>query len=184
LVSRFKRADRPRQDVPDINERLTRFPTVRLINSDGSNLGVMDSRDALQVAREQELDMVLVSPDANPPVCRVQDYGKFKYEKEKRAREAKKNQMQVEVKELKFSYQIADHDYQVRLRAARTFLTKGDRVKCTLRFKGREAQHAAIAEQLLTRFAKDLEDLGQVTQRPMQEGRLMIQIISPLGKKS
>lgn len=142
----------------------------------------MSPSEALQIARERDLDLVLVSDKADPPVCRVVDYGKYKFEQEKKAREAKKKQHTSEVKEVKMRYKIEDHDYQVRLSQAERFLKAGDKVKATIMFRGREIQHSDLAETLLKRMATDLQELGEVQQAPKKEGRTMMMLLSP--KKS
>uniref|UniRef100_A0A7C3ZVJ6 Translation initiation factor IF-3 n=1 Tax=Planktothricoides sp. SpSt-374 TaxID=2282167 RepID=A0A7C3ZVJ6_9CYAN len=169
------------RDLPQINERI-RFPKVRVIDTEGAQLGIMAPSEALQIARERDLDLVLVSDKADPPVCRVVDYGKYKFEQEKKAREAKKKQHTSEVKEVKMRYKIEDHDYQVRLSQAERFLKAGDKVKATIMFRGREIQHSDLAETLLKRMATDLQELGEVQQAPKKEGRTMMMLLSP--KKS
>ncbi len=164
--------------APNINERI-RCPKVRLIDVDGTQLGIMSPQEALALAREKELDLVLVSEKADPPVCRIMDYGKYKFQQEKKAREAKKKQQTIEVKEVKMRYKIDEHDYQVRVNQARRFLKDGDKVKATITFRGREAQHSELAEELLKRLAADLQDVGEVQQLPQQERRNMMMIIVP-----
>merc|ERR1711939_446083 len=127
----------------------------------------------------RELDLVLVSEKADPPVCRIMDYGKFKFEQEKKAKEAKKKSHQTEVKEVKMRYKIDAHDYQVRIGQAVRFLKGGDKVKCTVIFRGREIQHTALAEKLLRRMAKDLEEKAEIQQAPKREGRNMIMFLTP-----
>ncbi|MEN9211622.1 MAG: translation initiation factor IF-3 [Thermostichus sp. DG_1_6_bins_120] len=173
---RFPR--KQRAELPNINERI-RFPKIRLIDTDGSQLGIMSPREALRLAEEKDLDLVLVSDKADPPVCRIMDYGKFKFEKEKKEREARKKQHTAEVKEVKFRYNIGEHDYNVRLRSAQQFMADGDKVKATVMFRGREAQHAELGEELLLRLFKDLEDVAEMQQAPRKEGRNMIMILSP-----
>ncbi|MFM7448966.1 MAG: translation initiation factor IF-3 [Leptolyngbyaceae cyanobacterium] len=166
------------RDLPTINERI-RFPKIRVIDSDGSQLGIMTPREAMQIADERELDLVLVSDKADPPVCRVMDYGKYKFEQEKKAREAKKKQHTVDVKEVKMRYKIEEHDYNVRISQARRFLKDGDKVKATIMFRGREIQHSDIAEDLLKRMATDLQELAEVQQAPKREGRNMMMLLAP-----
>ncbi|MDX2270670.1 MAG: translation initiation factor IF-3 [Cyanobacteriota bacterium] len=167
-----------RGDLPNINERI-RFPKIRLIDTDGKQLGIMSPRDALRLAEEKELDLVLLSDKADPPVCRIMDYGKYKFEKEKKEREARKKQHTAEVKEVKMGYKIGDHDYQVRLRSAQSFIADGDKVKATVMLRGREIQHTDLAEDLLLRLAKDLESVAELQQSPKKEGRNMTMILSP-----
>lgn len=168
----------PNRDLPIINERI-RFPKIRVIDSDNSQLGIMTPREALQLAEEKELDLVLVTDKADPPVCRIIDYGKFKFEQEKKAKEAKKKQHTVEVKEVKMRYKIEKHDYDVRLNQAKRFLQDGDKVKATVMFRGREIQHSDMARDLLTRLADDLQEFAEVQQFPKQEGRNMMMLLAP-----
>lgn len=139
----------------------------------------MQPRDAQKLADERNLDLVLVSDKADPPVCRIIDYGKYKFEQEKRAREARKKQHTSDVKEVKMRYKIEEHDYQVRLRSAEKFLKHGDKVKATITFRGREIQHSHLARELLTRLAGDLTEVAELQQTPKQEGRNMIMILAP-----
>ncbi|NER79380.1 MAG: translation initiation factor IF-3 [Leptolyngbya sp. SIO1D8] len=171
------RSRNPR-NVPPINENI-RFPEIRLIDSDGAQLGILTPRDAIKLAEEKELDLVLVSDKANPPVCRIMDYGKYKFEQEKRAREARKRQHNAEVKEVKMRYKIGDHDYNVRVQNAQRFLKAGDKVKATVMFRGREIQHSDLAERLLRRMAKDLEEVAEIQQAPKREGRNMMMMLTP-----
>ena len=168
----------PERELPNINERIN-YPSLRVVDSDGAQLGIISREEALEVAQERELDLVLVSEKANPPVCRIMNYGKFKFEQEKKAKEAKKKSHQTEVKEVKMRYKIDQHDYQVRIGQATRFLKSGDKVKCTVIFRGREIQHTALAETLLKRMAKDLEEQGEVQQAPKREGRNMIMFLTP-----
>ena len=168
----------PERELPNINERI-KYQKLRVVDADGSQLGVIDREEALEVAQERELDLVLVSEKANPPVCRIMNYGKFKFEQEKKAKEAKKKSHQTEVKEVKMRYKIDQHDYEVRIGQAIRFLKAGDKVKCTVIFRGREIQHTGLAETLLQRMAKDLEEQAEVQQTPKREGRNMIMFLSP-----
>jgi translation initiation factor IF-3 len=169
---------RRQRDLPQINERI-RFPKIRVIDTDGGQLGILTPQEALRIAEEKELDLVLVSDKADPPVCRIMDYGKFKFEQEKKAREARKKQHTADVKEVKMRYKIEDHDYQVRVNQAVRFLKDGDKVKATITFRGREIQHSDLAEDLLKRMATDLEELAEVQQAPKREGRNMMMLLSP-----
>jgi translation initiation factor IF-3 len=169
---------KPTKDLPNINERI-RFPKIRVIDAEGQQLGIMTPREALRIAEERELDLVLVSDKADPPVCRIMDYGKFKFEQEKKAREARKKQHTVDIKEVKMRYKIEEHDYQVRINHAERFLKDGDKVKATVMFRGREIQHAHLAKELLDRMAKDLEAVAEVQQAPKTEGRNMTMVIAP-----
>ncbi len=166
------------QDLPNINERI-RFPQVRVVDVNGDQLGIMPPREAMGIAEEKDLDLVLVSDKADPPVCRIMDYGKFKFEQEKKAREARKKQHTADVKEVKMRYKIEPHDYQVRVNHAQRFLKSGDKVKATVNFRGREIQHSHLAEALLKRMADDLKDFAEVQQAPKREGRNMIMFLSP-----
>jgi len=166
------------RDLPQINERI-RFPKIRVIDTDGSQLGIMPPQEALQLAEEKELDLVLISDKADPPVCRIMDYGKYKFEQEKKAREARKKQHTADVKEVKMRYKIEEHDYNVRVKQAERFLKDGDKVKATVMFRGREIQHSDLAEDLLKRMATDLEPFGELQQAPKKEGRNMMMLISP-----
>ena len=168
----------PERELPNINERIS-YPNLRVVDSDGTQLGVISREEALRVAQDRELDLVLVSEKATPPVCRIMNYGKFKFEQEKKAKEAKKKSHQTEVKEVKMRYKIDQHDYQVRISQATRFLKAGDKVKCTVIFRGREIQHTALAESLLNRMANDLEEKAEVQQSPKREGRNMIMFLTP-----
>ncbi len=170
--------NRQKRDLPTINERI-RFPEIRVIDTDGAQLGIMKPFQALELAQEKELDLVLVSDKADPPVCRIIDYGKYKFEQEKKAREARKKQHTSDVKEVKMRYKIGDHDYQVRLNHAQRFLRAGDKVKATVMFRGREIQHTDLAETLLKQLASDLEEVAEVQQAPKREGRNMMMLLAP-----
>ncbi|MGB3204101.1 MAG: translation initiation factor IF-3 [Crinalium sp.] len=166
------------RDLPQINERI-RFPTIRVIDTAGEQLGILTPQEALRLAEEKDLDLVLVSDKADPPVCRIMDYGKYKFELEKKAREAKKKQHTADVKEVKMRYKIEEHDYQVRVNQAERFLKAGDKVKATITFRGREIQHSDLAEDLLKRMATDLQEMAEVQQAPKKEGRNMMMLLSP-----
>ncbi len=168
----------PVRELPNINERIN-YPELRVVDSDGQQLGVIDRIKALEIASKRELDLVLVSEKANPPVCRIMDYGKYKFEQEKKAKEARKKSHQTEVKEVKMRYKIDKHDYDVRIGQALRFLKAGDKVKCTVIFRGREIQHSNLAETLLLKMANDLEEQSEVQQTPKREGRNMIMFLSP-----
>ena len=168
----------PVRELPNINERI-KYTQLRVVDSDGKQLGVIDRLKALEIASQRELDLVLVSEKANPPVCRIMDYGKYKFEQEKKAKEARKKSHQTEVKEVKMRYKIDKHDYDVRIGQATKFLKSGDKVKCTVIFRGREIQHSNLAETLLLKMANDLEEQSEVQQKPKREGRNMIMFLSP-----
>ena len=161
-----------------VNERI-RIPQVRVIASDGGQIGVMPTRDALAKAREQGLDLVEVSPDANPPVCRIMDFGKFKYEQSKRARKAKKKQHVMHVKEIKLRLKIEDHDYQFKINNAKKFLESRDKVKFTVTFRGRELDRIQLGNRLLERVVSDIESHGQVESPPRKEGRTLVMVVVP-----
>ncbi|NJR25544.1 MAG: translation initiation factor IF-3 [Richelia sp. CSU_2_1] len=169
---------RQNRNLPQINENI-RYPKIRVIDTDGGQLGILTPSEALRLAEEKELDLVLVSDKADPPVCRVMDYGKYKFEQEKKAREAKRKQHTADVKEVKMRYKIEEHDYQVRLKLADRFLKAGDKVKATIMFRGREIQHSNLAEDLLKRMATDLQEIAEVQQAPKKEGRSMMMLLSP-----
>ena len=169
---------RQNRNLPQINENI-RYPKIRVIDTDGAQLGILTPAEALRLAEEKELDLVLVSDKADPPVCRVMDYGKYKFEQEKKAREAKRKQHTADVKEVKMRYKIEEHDYQVRLKLADRFIKSGDKVKATIMFRGREIQHSNLAEDLLTRMATDLQEIAEVQQAPKKEGRSMMMLLSP-----
>jgi translation initiation factor IF-3 len=170
--------NRQKRDLPTINERI-RFPEIRVIDTDGAQLGIMKPSQALEMAQEKDKDLVLVSDKADPPVCRIIDYGKYKFEQEKKAREARKKQHTSDVKEVKMRYKIGDHDYKVRLNQAQRFLKSGDKVKATVMFRGREIQHSDLAETLLKQLATDLEAVAEVQQAPKREGRNMMMLLAP-----
>ena len=159
------------------------MPEIRLQGVEGEQLGVMSIRAALQLAEEAGVDLVEIAPLAKPPVCRVMDYGKFKYQEQKRAHEAKLKQKQVQVKEIKLRPGTDENDYQIKLRNMTRFLEEEDKVKVTLRFRGREMAHQEFGMRQLERIKADLEVVGQVEQMPKMEGRQMIMIIAPAKKK-
>lgn len=155
---------------------------VRLIAADGQNVGVVPTRQALAMADEAGLDLVEISPDAKPPVAKILDYGKFKFQEQKRQAEARKKQKVIELKEIKLRPMIDDHDYDVKMRAARRFFEDGDKVKFTLRFRGREMDHQDLGYKLLLRVKGDIADLAKVELEPKPEGRQIIMIMSAKGK--
>lgn len=152
---------------------------LRLVDSDNNQMGIMSSREALQIAEERQLDLVEIAPQAKPPVCRLMDYGKFKYEQSKREKEAKKKQRIINVKEVKLRPNIEEHDYQVKFRNAVRFLKSGDRVKATIMFRGREIVHTPKGRKILFRMAKELSELSIMERDPKLEGRNMIMILAP-----
>ena len=156
---------------------------MRVVTEEGEQLGVMDTRDAIRTARNQGLDLVEISPNAQPPVCKIIDYGKFQYEAKKRANEAKKKQVTVSVKEIKFRPGTDDHDYEYRMEHARQWLTGGDKVKATIWFRGREMTHRELGARILEKLEGDLADVGEVEARPRMEGNQMFTIFSPKKHK-
>nr|WP_249028365.1 translation initiation factor IF-3 [Meinhardsimonia xiamenensis] len=149
---------------------------------DGQNLGVVPPQKALALAQQVGLDLVEISPNATPPVCKIMDFGKFKYEQQKREAEARKKQKTIEVKEVKFRPNTDKHDYEVKMRNVKRFLEHGDKVKVTLRFRGREMAHQDLGRQLLERVAADVEGLGKVENMPKMEGRQMVMMIGPVSR--
>ena len=150
-----------------------------MIDADGQNHGVVSKNEALELAREAGLDLVEVSPDANPPVTKILDYGKFKYQEQKKAAEARKNQKTVEVKEIKMRPNIDDHDYNVKMKSMERFFGEGDKVKVTLRFRGREMAHQQLGRELLLRVKADTEEIAKVESEPRLEGRQMVMVLAP-----
>jgi len=165
-----------------INEDI-RDKEVRLIGEDGAQLGIMSSVDALKVAEEHELDLVKISPAANPPVCKIMDYGKYRFEQSKREKEARRNQHIVEVKEIRMSPGIGVNDFNVKLKNGQKFLRDGDRLKVTIRFRGREMAHTNIGEELLKKFADECAEIATVDKNPKLEGRNMAMFLSPKTTK-
>lgn len=167
-----------RETGPRINDRI-RAPEIRLIGAEGENLGVVTPHRARELADEAGLDLVEISPNAVPPVCKIMDFGKFKYEQQKKEAEARKNQKIIEIKEIKFRPGTDDHDYDVKMRSVVRFLNDGDKVKVTLRFRGREMAHMDLGRELLERVAKDVAELGKIESMPKVEGRQMVMMIGP-----
>ena len=167
-----------RETGPRINDRI-RAPEIRLIGAEGENVGVVTPSRALAMAEEAGLDLVEISPNATPPVCKIMDYGKYKYEQQKRESEARKKQKIIEVKEVKFRPNTDVHDYDVKMRSVKRFLEDGDKVKVTLRFRGREMAHQNLGRDLLERVAADVEGMGKVENMPKMEGRQMVMMIGP-----
>ena len=152
---------------------------VRVIGEDGAQLGIMSSAEALQIAEEKDLDLVKIAPGSNPPVCKIMDYGKYRFEQSKREKEARKNQHVIEVKEIRMSPSIGENDFNTKLKNAQKFLRDGDRVKVTVRFRGREMAHTNIGEQLLRKFAEQCAELANLDKQPKLEGRNMSMFLSP-----
>lgn len=170
------------KDAPRMNEQI-RVPEVRVIDQDGEMLGVMNPREAVQMAREVGLDLIEISPGAVPPVCKIGDYGKYRYEQQKKKNEAKKNQKTVEVKELKLRPNIDPHDYEIKLKALKKFIEEGNKVKITLRFRGREMANMAINTRILEKVRGDIADYAKIEHSSGLEGRQMNMIIAPLSKQ-
>ncbi|MBC1499872.1 translation initiation factor IF-3 [Listeria weihenstephanensis] len=156
---------------------------LRLIDQDGEQLGVKTKAEALEIAEKANLDVVLVAATAKPPVARIMDYGKFRFEQQKKEKEARKNQKIIVMKEVRLSPTIDEHDFDTKLRNARKFLEKGDKVKCSIRFKGRAITHKEIGQKVLDRFAKECEDLCTIEQRPKMDGRSMFLVLAPIQEK-
>lgn len=163
---------------------MIRVPEVRVIDSDGEQLGVIPTEKAMEIADEQGLDLVEVSPTARPPVCKIVDFGKYKYEKSKRERESKKKQHMIHVKEIKFRPKTEEHDFQFKKRHAEEFLEKGDKVKFTVIFRGRELDHREMGFRMLNRVKEELAHVGTIERDAMFEGRLMTMFMAPLSGKS
>jgi translation initiation factor IF-3 len=166
------------KEGPRINDEI-RIPQVQLVDTEGTNRGVVDIEEARQLADEAGLDLVEISPNSHPPVVKILDYGKYKFQAQKKAAEARKKQKTVEVKEIKMRPSIDTHDYDTKMKAARRFLDEGDKVKMTLRFRGREMAHQELGLQLLFRVRDDLTDQAKVESEPRLEGRQMIMILAP-----
>lgn len=158
-------------------------PQVRLIGPDGQQVGIVSLREAFAAADEAGLDLVEIAPMANPPVCKIMDYGKYKYQEQKKAQEARAKQKQIQVKEIKIRPGTDENDYQIKLRNLCRFLTDGDKAKVTLRFRGREMAHQELGLRQLERIQQDLADIGVVEQMPKLEGRQMVMVIAPIKKK-
>ena len=173
----FQRRTKPRG--PKANERIN-APQVQVISSDGQNLGTLSTREAIDIARQEGLDLIEISPNANPPVCKIIDIGKHKYDLQKKANKAKKKQKIVNLKEIKFRPTTEIHDYNFKIKNAQKFLTKGDKVKFTIQFRGREMQHTNLGYDLMKRIINDTSEVGKVEVRPKFEGRQIIMIVQSL----
>ena len=168
----------PTRDGPRVNEEI-RVPQVRLIDQDGEMQGVLTTREAMLRAYSVGLDLVEISPNAEPPVAKILDFGKFKYEQQKKKNEAKKKQKVIEIKEIKVRPNIDDNDYQVKMRAMKSFIEEGDKVKVTLRFRGREMAHQDIGVRVLERIRTEMDQTSKVEQMPRMENRQMVMVLSP-----
>ena len=164
---------------PKSNNRIN-SPEVQVIASNGENLGVLNTNDAIAMAKEEGLDLIEIAPNAKPPVCKIIDMGKYKYDQQKKASKAKKNQKKVELKEIKLRPVTELHDYTFKIKNAQKFLAKGDKVKFTVTFKGRELQHSSLGNELMEKIKKDMELIGKVELQPKFDGKQMIMVIQPL----
>ena len=172
----FQRRSKPQG--PKANERIKALD-VQVIGSEGNNLGIMQLKKAIQLAKDEGLDLIEISPNTNPPVCKIMDMGKYKYDLQKKANQAKKKQKIVSLKEIKLRPGTEIHDYNFKIKNAKKFITKGDKVKFTVKFKGREMQHVDLGKDLMNRIIEDTKDIGKVETHPKFEGRQMIMIIQP-----
>jgi translation initiation factor IF-3 len=161
-----------------VNDRI-RVPEIRVIDENGQQLGIMQTREALRIAEEKDLDLVEVAPNARPPVCRLMDYGKYLYEKQKRERDARKAQKQIEIKEVRLRPKTDEHDIQVVLKKIRKFMGEGAKVRVRIRFRGREIAHPDVARKIMQRVANDVSDVANVESMPSFEGRSMIMVLAP-----
>ncbi|MCG8511617.1 MAG: translation initiation factor IF-3 [Rhodospirillales bacterium] len=168
----------PDRKGPRVNESIE-SPTIRLVDADGEMVGVVSAAEGLEMAAEVGLDLVEVSPNADPPVCKILDYGKYKYIEQKKRNEARKKQKVIDVKELKMRPGIEEHDYQVKMRSMMRFLGDGDKVKVTIRFRGREMAHQNLGVRVLERIQQDVDEVAKVEQFPKSEGRMMTMVIAP-----
>jgi len=173
----FQRRTKPKG--PKANERI-RAPQVQVISSDGKNLGTLSTQEAINIAKQEGLDLIEISPNANPPVCKIIDIGKYKYDLQKKAHKAKKKQKVMNLKEIKLRPVTEIHDYNFKIKNAQKFLTKGDKVKFTVQFRGREMQHTNLGYDLMTRITNDTSNLGKIEVEPKFEGRQIVMIIQPL----
>ena len=173
----FQRRSKPHG--PKANERI-RALDVQVIGSDGGNLGTMPLNKAIEIAKQEGLDLIEISPNANPPVCKIMDMGKYKYDAQKKANLAKKKQKIVSLKEIKMRPVTETHDYEFKVKNAKKFIAKGDKVKFTIRFKGRELQHSHLGNELMGKIKEDMKDIGKVELHPKFDGKQMIMVIQPL----
>lgn len=157
---------------------------VRVIDPNGQQLGIMSLKEALRHAQEAQMDLVKIVPDAKPPVCKIMDYGKFKYEQSKREKEARKNQRVINIKEIRMNPNIEEHDFQVRVKNALRFLKDGDKVKVTIKFRGREITHTKLGEDVLKKMADSVQEVGYIEKQPLIEGRNMVMVLSPKQNKT
>ena len=170
---------RTKDKGPRSNNRIS-SPEVQVIDSDGENLGIMNTNEAITKAKNHGLDLIEIAPNANPPVCKIMDMGKYKYDAQKKANKAKKKQKKIEIKEIKLRPVTEIHDYTFKIKNAQKFLSKGDKVKFTIKFKGRELQHSNLGDELMQKIKTDMEKLGKVELQPKFDGKQMIMIIQPI----
>ena len=164
---------------PRSNNRIT-SSEVQVITNDGDNLGILNTNEAISKAKEEGLDLIEIAPKARPPVCKIMDMGKYKYDAQKKANKAKKKQKKIELKEIKLRPETELHDYTFKIKNAQKFLTKGDKVKFTIKFKGRELQHSHLGNELMDKIKQDMQKIGKVELQPKFDGKQMIMVIQPL----
>ena len=170
---------RARYKGPKSNNRIN-SPEVQVIASNGENLGILNTNEAISMAKEEGLDLIEIAPNARPPVCKIIDIGKYKYDAQKKANQAKKKQKKIEVKEIKLRPVTETHDYQFKIKNAQKFISKGDKVKFTIRFKGRELQHSHLGQELMEKIKVDMQEVGKVELDPRFDGKQIIMVIQPL----
>ena len=170
---------RTRDRGPKSNNRIN-SPEVQVIASNGENLGILNTNEAISMAKEEGLDLIEIAPNAKPPVCKIIDIGKYKYDAQKKANQAKKKQKKIEVKEIKLRPVTETHDYQFKIKNAQKFISKGDKVKFTIRFKGRELQHSHLGQELMEKIKVDMQEVGKVELDPRFDGKQIIMVIQPL----
>ena len=170
---------RTKDKGPKSNNRIN-SPEVQVINSSGENLGILNTNEAIAMAKEEGLDLIEIAPNAKPPVCKIIDMGKYKYDAQKKANQAKKKQKKIELKEIKLRPVTETHDYQFKIKNAQKFISKGDKVKFTIRFKGRELQHSHLGRELMDKIREDMKEMGKVELHPKFDGKQMIMVIQPL----
>jgi len=173
----FQRRTKPKG--PRSNSRIT-SPDVQVIGNDGQNLGILNTNDAINRAKDVGLDLIEIAPNTKPPVCKIMDMGKYKYDAQKKANKAKKKQKKIELKEIKLRPVTEIHDYNFKIKNAQKFLAKGDKVKFTVRFKGRELQHSSLGSDLMEKIKQDMQQIGRVELQPKFDGKQMIMVIQPL----
>ena len=176
IAANAKENQTPLNEAIDLKE-------IRVVTADGEPLGIMSSKEALKIAYEKDLDLVMIAPQATPPVCKIMDYGKFCFEKQKREKEAKKKQQTVELKEIQLSCRIDTHDFETKARHAVKFLESGNKVRVVMRFKGREMSHVSIGQEIMKKFEEACSAVGSVDKAPVLDGRIMSMVVSPLKLK-